>query len=128
MGYGKTFVHKKKTKHICLVRFLNDEGYPETLYCTKLFKYFRDHKKCTLGAHFGSILNPPEPKTMYVTCFFYDFTRFAFEPQKWRKQLSGQSRWSKLGQESPVLVPDSTDHTHPVAHTLKRFVHAKPPR
>ena len=35
------------------------------------------------------------------------------------------SRW--LGSEV-LMVPDNTDHTYPVAHTLKRFVHAKPPR
>ena len=37
-------------------------------------------------------------------------------------------RLVKMGPSPPVLVPDSTSHTSPSTHTLKRFEHVKPPR
>jgi hypothetical protein len=60
--------------------------------------------------------------------FFNDFTRFVLELEKTRKLLWVPDRWVKMASSPPVMVPDSTDRTHPFAHTLKRFVNPKPPR
>ena len=56
----------QKTKRILLERVVDEAGYPETLYFAKWFKIL-GIKKWTLGVMFGSILDPPEPKTLYFT-------------------------------------------------------------
>ena len=88
MGYETTcFSQKNKTSFSDF--FLDAAWCPETMFFTLCFEDFRTKKRCILGAHFGCILDPPEPKTMYFTMFFDDFTRFFFEPQKWPRRPRG---------------------------------------
>ena len=125
--FRRKHLFSQKTKRICLVRFFDEAGYPETPYFTSFVLDFRNQQMHFWGP-FWLHLGPSRAQNPVFYKVFEDFTRFAFELQKWRKQLWRQSRWVKMAPESPVMVPDSTDHTHPVAHTLKRFVNPKPPR
>ena len=96
--------------------------------CIRFLIYFKSQKKTTFGARFGSFLDPVEPKILYFILFLKILQGFAFEPQKRENCSPTRQDWVKMASESPVMVPYSTDHTHPVAHTLKRFVYVKPPR
>ena len=67
---------------------------PETLCFTRFLQDFESKKKTTFGVPVGLFLDSPEPKTLYFTMLFDDFTRFVFELQKLRNQ---PRRWVKLG-------------------------------
>ena len=123
MNYRKTFCPQKK--ETCLLARFLDEGWclkPTVLqgFCTS-FKV----KKTVFGVRL--ILASPEPKTLYYTMCFDEFTRFVFVLQKYRKQLRGLGRWVKLGKESPVMVQIVQIITHPVAQMIEKRLYVKPP-
>ena len=76
-------------------------------------------KKCTCWLHVGSIWEPRVPKTLLFTMNFNDVRGVVFEPQNEPKR---SRRFVKLGQESPVLVPDSTSHTSPFAQMIEKHL------
>ena len=96
----------------CLIRFVVEATSlkPCVLHG---FRNLLKVKKTTFGVRFGSVLDPPEPKTMYFTMFFNDFTRFVFVLQKYRKRLRGSGSMGQVGARVASLGPDSTDHNTP---------------
>ena len=86
---------------------------PETLCFTRFLQDFESKKKTTFGARFSSILDPPEPKNLYFTMFFDDFTKFHKVQNKKEKTAPGAGSMCQDGPRVPSLGPDSTDHNTP---------------
>ena len=62
--------------------FFGGGNLAETMCFTRFLQDSESNTKNTFGARVGLILDSPEPKTLYFTMFFNDFTRFVFEAQK----------------------------------------------
>ena len=75
--------------------------------------------------YFGGPLWPLRTRKRSSGASGNDFRGVVFEPQENPKHPKDGL---KMGLVDPVLAPDSTHHTHPFAHTLKRFVNPKFPR
>ena len=90
-----------------------------------ILQRFRRIFSCEKNALSGPSVAPPDTKAELWCESGDDFRGFVFEPQKCPRQLKVPV---KMASSPPVPVPDSTHHTHPFAHTLKRFVNLKPPR
>ena len=98
---------------------MNGGSAAQTLFFTVNSYDFYTQTKCTFWLHFGSILEPHVPKTIFFTMNFNDFRGVVFESQKWPKR---SRRLVKMGQDSPVLVPDSTSHTSPFAQMIEKHL------
>ena len=122
-------------KHVFLVtktyfgcRFWDESLGPELCISQRFRRMILVNKTCIFGLSWG----PPDTKTELWCESGDDFKGRVvtilkvtlLNPQDGSKSVNSRSRWSQL---PPVLAPDSTHHTHPSTHTLKRFVYLKPP-
>ena len=82
MSYTKSFFFTKKRNMFLGVFFFGGGDLAETMCFTRFLQDFESNKKTIFGARVGSILDSPEPKTLYFIMFFNDFTRFVFEAQE----------------------------------------------
>ena len=126
---AKRWVAKKhvfsKQANLCFwARFLWEAGGPKpyVLHCFCNICHPPQKTQFWFPAwlHFG----PSNPKTQYFTLFFDDFRGVVFEPQECPQQ---PRRWVKMASSPPVMVLDSTDHTHPFAEMIKKRLYVKSP-
>ena len=124
-GYPASSKKQPTKTKLFFVRFLEGCGVPRNPVFYKVcFKILGIKKSARLGPMLATSWTLLSPKP----CSLQGFWRF-YKVRFWAPKMAKRApRISKMASSPPILVPDSTDHTHPVAHTLKRFVHAKPPR
>ena len=101
---------------------------PETLCFTWFLQDFESKKKTPFGARVGSILEPPEPKTLYFTMLL-TILQGLFLGSKKEKTAQGAPSMGRDGFKSPSHGPDSTDQNTPNRTDDRRtFAYVIPPR